>query len=411
MALIGASELKRRLEIKRKRVELRYKYYEMKYGVKDLGISSPETLRAWGSVLGWCGKAVDSVADRLVVRGVDEDNDVYNFAELFSLNNPDVFFDSAILSALIASCCFVYISADETGFPRLQVIDGGNATGKKNDVNGFLEEGYAALHRDEYGQPDVEAYFLPGRTEIWTRGTKSPRIYETWGESPMLVPIVYRPDAMRPFGHSRISRAGMDIVQSALRTMKRSEISAEFYSFPQKYVLGTDPDAERLEKWKATISSLLEITSGEDAAGNRTDKPTVGQFQQQSMEPHLSQLRMFAGMFAGETGLTLDDMGFPSDNPSSSEAIRASHEQLRLTAAKAQRTFASGFRNVGYAAACLRDKTPYLRQQVVNERILWEPIFAPDASQLSGLGDAIIKIQKAFPEYFDEKKLRDLTGI
>lgn len=411
MALLGEKELARRLEMKRTRVDLRYRYYDMKNHAVDLGISTPDELRAWNSALGWCGKAVDSIADRLIFRGFDEDTDFFNFQEIFDLNNPDVFFDSAILSALIASCCFIYISPDEAGFPRLQVIDGGNATGVMNEITGLLSEGYAVLKRDKNGSAAQWAYFTPEKTEIWTAGRETPDARENPTGIPLLVPMVYRPDAKRPFGHSRITRACMDTMQSALRTIKRSEISAEFYSFPQKYVLGTDPEADRLEKWRATISSLLEITAGQGPDGAALDKPTVGQFTQQSMEPHLAQLRMFAGIFAGETGLTLDDMGFPSDNPSSSEAIRASHEQLRLTASKAQRTFGRGIRNVGYAAACLRDRQKYLRKQMNGVRLQWEPIFAPDSAQLSGLGDAIIKIQQAFPEYFDEKKLRDLTGI
>lgn len=140
----------------------------------------------------------------------------------------------------------------------------------------------------------------------------------------------------------------MGLQQGALRTLKRSEISAEFYSFPQKYVLGTSNEAEQLDKWKATISSLLEITKDEDG-----DKPVVGQFTQQSMSPYTEQLRTFAALFAGETGLTLDDLGFVTDNPSSAEAIKSSHEALRLAARKAQRTFGSGFLNVGYLAACV----------------------------------------------------------
>ena len=73
------------------------------------------------------------------------------------------------------------------------------------------------------------------------------------------------------------------------------------------------------------MSSLLEFTKGEGG-----DKPQLGQFAQQSMSPHNDQLKMFAGLFAGETGLTLDDLGFVTDNPSSAEAIKASHENLEL---------------------------------------------------------------------------------
>lgn len=224
--------------------------------------------------------------------------------------------------------------------------------------------------------------------------------------APLLVPVVYRPDAKRPFGHSRISRACMGLQQGALRTLKRSEISAEFYSFPQKYVLGTSNDAEQMDKWKATISSFLEFTKDEDG-----DKPVVGQFTQQSMSPYTEQLRTFAALFAGETGLTLDDLGFVTDNPSSAEAIKSSHESLRLAARKAQRTFGSGFLNAGYLAACMRDGIAYQRQQLYLTRPVWEPVFEPDAATLSGIGDAVGKINTAIPGYFGAENLRDLTGI
>ncbi len=82
------------------------------------------------------------------------------------------------------------------------------------------------------------------------------------------------------------------------------------------------------------------------------------------MQPHNDQLKMFASLFAGETGLTLDDLGFATDNPSSAEAIAAAHENLRLTAKKAQRTFGSGFLNVDYLAVCLRDDYSYKRNDL-----------------------------------------------
>ena len=129
------------------------------------------------------------------------------------------------------------------------------------------------------------------------------------------------------------------------------------------------------------------------------------------MAPHLEQLKMFASLFAGETGLTLEDLGFASGNPSSSEAIKASHENLRLKAKAAQRSFGTGFLNAGYLAACLRDKQEYKRNQLYLTKTKWEPVFEPDSSALSGIGDAAIKLQQSFPDYFNEDKLKDLTGI
>lgn len=400
----GIAFLRKKLADKKIRVDTRYAFYEMKNAAKDLQLTMPPDFNWLKATLGWCGKAVDSLADRIVFYAWDNDN--FDLQEIFQLNNPDTFFDSSILSSLISSCCFVYISADETGYPRLQVIDGGNATGIIDPITGLLKEGYAVLERNEKGEPTLEAWFIAGQTEYIRKGHSKTQIIRNNVQYPLLVPIIYKPDARRPFGHSRISRACMKIQESALRTIKRSEISAEFYSFPQKYVLGMSSEAEQMDKWKATMSSLLRIDKDEDG-----DKPTVGQFQQQSMSPYTEQIRTFAALFAGETGLTLDDLGFVSDNPSSSEAIKASHENLRLMARKAQRNFGSGFLNVGYLAACLRDNYAYQRQQLYLTKPIWEPIFEPDSSMLSSIGDGVIKINKTVPGYFDKDNLRCLTGI
>ena len=405
--LMGIEYLRRKLEQKRTRVLLRYEYYEMKNHVKDFNITTPEIFRNLNAVLGWCGKAADSIADRLVFREFENDN--FELNEIFMMNNADILFDSAVLSATIASCSFIYIAPDRNGHPRLRVIDGANATGRMDPVTGMLIEGYAVLERKD-GTPDgkatLEAYFVPGKTTIINRVSGMCKTYINKAPYPLLVPIVYRPDARRPFGRSRISRSCMGIMQGALRTLKRSEISAEYYSFPQKYILGMSQDAEEMNKEKASISTLLRIDKDEDG-----DKPTVGQFMQQSMSPYTEQLRTFAALFAGETGLTLDDLGFATDNPSSEEAIKASHENLRLAARKAQRTFGSGFLNAGYLAACVRDDFAYQRSQLYLTRPAWEPVFEPDAAMLGLIGDGAVKINQAVPGYFGKENLRNLTGI
>lgn len=400
----GIDYLRNKLSAKKPRIDKRYEFYEMKHKAEDMEISTPPQLK-WRmmSALGWCEKAVDSLSDRLVFGGFKDD--AYNLTEIYQLNNQDVLVDSAILGALICSCSFIYITQGETGEPLMRTIDAGKATGIIDPTTNMLKEGYAILEIDDKGKPLVEAHLLPHQTDVYEDG-KFVRSFRHPAPHPLLVPVIYKPDAKRPFGHSRISRACMDYQDSAARTIKRSEISAEFYSYPQKYVLGMDPDAEQMEKWKATMSAMLRIDKDDDG-----DKPTVGQFQQQSMTPHLDQIKVFAGMFAGETGLTLDDLGFPSQNPSSSEAIKASHESLRLTARKAQRDFGVGFLNAGYLAACLRDGIDYKRNQLYETTVRWMPIFEPDLSSLAGVGDAVQKIQTSFPGYFDEEKLNELTGI
>ena len=98
--LKGKEYLKTKLDRKRPRVELRYEYYEQKHKARDFGISTPDDLLNLRYTNGWCTKAVDVLADRLQFAGWRNDN--FDLAGIFNLNNPDVLYNSAILSALIS---------------------------------------------------------------------------------------------------------------------------------------------------------------------------------------------------------------------------------------------------------------------------------------------------------------------
>lgn len=399
----GITYLKRKLATKQQRVRTRYRYYEMKDMHKPRNLMVPSKLKNKFQIkMGWCTKGVDALADRLQFRGFKNDN--LNMTEIYQMNNFDILADSAILGALITSCDFIYISTDKNGYPRLQVIDGYNATGIMDEVTGMLEEGYAVLDRDEEDNIVAEAYFGKGFTDFYIKGQEPYRI-ENVAEYPLLVPIVYRPDAKRPFGHSRITRACMKYQDNAEDTLLNMAIASESSAFVQKYIVGSDPDMQ-FDSQMAWMSSFLNVSASEDG-GN----PSVGQFAQASLTPYLNEIETQASLFAGEMGLTLDDLGFVKANPSSVDSIKATHENLRLTAKKAQRTFGTGFLNTGFLAACLRDNFAYNRQVIYETKPLWEPVFEPDASAIGLIGDAAIKVNQAVPGYFTAENLRDLTGI
>ena len=165
--------------------------------------------------------------------------------------------------------------------------------------------------------------------------------------------------------------------------------------------------AQQIDKWTAAMSAMIKITKNEDG----DDNVKLGQFAQQSMTPHTDQLKMFASLFAGEVGLTLDDLGFPQSNPSSYDAIKASHENLRLTAKAAHKSFNVGILNAGFLAACIRDNYTYQRSQITYTKPVWLPPFQADVSMLSGIGDAIQKINQSYPDYLTEDKILEITGI
>jgi hypothetical protein len=117
MALKGREYLRKQLTLKRSRVLLRYKYYDMKNGIKYFRTLIPPEFMWMSETLGWCGKAVDALADRLSFREFQNDN--FGLNEIFAYNNGDILPDSSMKAALIGSCCFVYISEDIEGYPRL----------------------------------------------------------------------------------------------------------------------------------------------------------------------------------------------------------------------------------------------------------------------------------------------------
>ena len=87
--LRGIEYLRTKLNHKRSRVNLRYRFYDMKNHAPDFEISTPPELRAYSSCLGWCAKAVDSLADRVVFNEFRED--FLDMNEIFAQSRSTIF--------------------------------------------------------------------------------------------------------------------------------------------------------------------------------------------------------------------------------------------------------------------------------------------------------------------------------
>lgn len=404
--MYGKEYLKSKLNTVRERVLVRYDYYNMKNVHTQYEVAIPwRVANAYKSRLGWCTKAVDLLADRLVVKGFKDDT--FDMQGIFNMNNSDVLFDSAILGALISACDFIYIFRGADGEVKLQVIDGSNATGIIDRTTNLLTEGYAVLERDaETNSPVIEAYFTPIETVYTDKKQGIEYSIPNPTGHPLLVPIINQPDSDREFGHSRIARNMMKTQDQAEELLTRMNVVSEVASFPQKYILGLSEDAGEIDKLKASVSSMLRFDKDSDG-----DRPTVGQFQQYSMSGHIDGLDAYVSLFSGMSSLTRDDLGFVTENPSSAESKKAALEALRVIASKAQRSFGVGFINTGYIAACLRDEVKYKRSEVYKTKVLWGQLVEPDSAMLSAIGDGVIKINQAVPNFIDGATLSLMTGI
>lgn len=381
---MSKENLIRKLSSKKDWIKKKYDYYEQENLRPDPSPVIPDRDKfVYNAKLDWCTEAVDKLANRLSFEGFENDN--YMMWDIYRMNNKDVLFDSAIRSALISACCFIYISADEDGEPRLQVIDGANATGEIDPQTLLLKEGYAILDSDENGKPILEAYFTKDETVFFEKN-KAPYSIPNPTGYPLLVPVIYRPDAKRPFGQSRISKAMMDVMDKARFCITRAEVTSEFGTVPQKYMLGLSPDAE-FDSLANTYKTFLAIDKDVDG-----DKPTVGQFQQASSSGHLHQFETYKSEFKEAAGL---------DTP----------ENLEQLAVKAQEIFGIGFLNAGLVARCLADETHYKRSLIFETEPLWKPVYRMDNAAINAFGDGVIKINQAIPDALDAKAVHRMTGL
>ncbi len=345
---------------KRRRNLIRSVYYDTKNSLKDFGISIPPAMSRIEAALGWVGKGVRALTDRSLfeafVAPAGED-DPFALEQILDENNFMVEFPQAQLSSAVHACSFMTVTRGDvqSGEPAVLMLpraaDASAAVwdSRRRRIRGFL----AVSNVDQEARPTEMVMLTPERTYTFMKrqGGWATIVQPNPLGEVSVAPLVIDPELNRPFGHSRISRAAMAHVDSALRTIVRSEVSSEFYSSVEYWLFGADVSSfVGSDKWSAVMGRLkaLDIPDGDD-------KPDLHRFNGASPQPHIEQLRMHATLFAGEMGLALSSLGIVQDNPSSADAIYAAKEDLIMTARNANRTWGQGAVKAAQLAVRLRD--------------------------------------------------------
>lgn len=328
------------LREKTPRNRLRAAYYDGKNAIRDLGISTPPSMRRVATVLGWSSKAVDILNRRCNLDGFvvpDVDTGSLGVDELWSENYLDSEAPQAGISSLIHAAAFLVVTqGDESaGEPPVLITskDALSGTGEWDRRRRTLRSFLSVIETDDDGRPTEMVLYLPDLNVSMTRdGARWSVDRRAHSYGVPVEPLVYQPRLSRPFGSSRISRAVMSLHDSALRTVIRSEVTAEFYSAPQRLLLGADEaafknaDGTVKTAWQAILGRVWAIPDDEDASVPRAE---VKEFTQASQQPHVDQLRAWAALFAGETSIPVTSLGISTDaNPTSAEAYSASREDL-----------------------------------------------------------------------------------
>lgn len=311
------------------RNQLKYRYYNGKNHLKDFGISIPPQLLNVETVVGWPQKAVDAMAVRSRFDGFTAtDADVQRLLDdITRRSRLRVKYRQAVQSELIHSCCFATVGVDDGGVPHIDLHSAETAAARWDTAKGRIAYGMAVESFGKDGRPALLKLY----TEDAVVDVSLDRDAVTgWMVEPInmgrptMEAFTYRPTFRRPFGQSRITRAVMSITDSAVREALRTEISAEFFTSPQKFLLGADREAlDGKTKWEAYIGNIFAVSR--DVNG---DMPQFGQLAQGSMQPHTDYMRSLAARFSGETNIPISTLGVIHDQPASAEAIYAANEGL-----------------------------------------------------------------------------------
>lgn len=309
--------------------------YDGKNATQQLGGQlTPPALRNLGLVLGWPAIAVDTLNRRCTLEGFTDQLDL-GVDDVFRENWLPTESGQADVSSLIHGTAFLVNTLGDTtaGEPEALITsrDALTGTGLWSGRSRRLESFLSLNEFNQDGSPIDMVMYLPNLIITMHKMTggwsvdKRPHPYGVPAE-----PLTYRARLGRPFGYSRISRAVASIHNQALRTMLRSEVTAELYQLPQRVLLGGDESSFMDAKgnitpqWQAVMGAIWVAPSDED--GNR---PDIKQLPGAPTTPYLEQLRMQAQLFAGETLVPVGTLGLIGDaNPTSADAYMASYGDL-----------------------------------------------------------------------------------
>lgn len=309
------------------RNQLKMRYYNGKNVLKDFGISIPPSLLSVETVVGWPQKAVDAMAVRCRFDGFTaSDAEVQAILDSVVMRSRlSVKYRQAVQSALIHSCCFATVMMLD-GEPRIDLHSAETAAARWDSAKGRIAYGMTINAFKGSVPADMTLYTDDAvlSFRLTDAGFYSWEVQPINMGRPTIESICYRPTFLKPFGQSRITRAVMSITDSAVREALRTEISAEFFTSPQKYLLGADREAfKNTTKWEAYIGNIFAVARDENG-----DMPQFGQLSQGSMQPHTEYMRSLAARFSGETNVPISQLGVIHDQPASAEAIYAANEPL-----------------------------------------------------------------------------------
>lgn len=370
------------------------KYYEGKNRIKDFRISIPPQLSNVESVVGWPGTTIQVLEERLDFEGYIGPDDL-GLNEIYRENDLDVESSLGHLDALIYGTGFIVVGSGRDGEPNpLVTVESPRKMTGHYDMRSRRLSSAISVNRDKNGNPHSGVLYLPNETVFLEYRSGRPlevdRDVHNLGRVPV-VALANNPRSSDPHGRSEITRAVRAYTNAAMRTLLGAEVAREFYSAPQRYVMGADEDmfvdsdGIALDRWSVIQGRLLALPANEDG-----QIPQVGQFPANATTPYFEQVRAYATLLAAETAIPASYLGFQTDNPASADAIRQMEARLVKRAERRQKQFGRAWIEVARLALLFRDGV--MPEQAADIRPLWRDASTPTRAAAA---DEVVKLISA----------------
>lgn len=338
-------------------------YYEGNLWLNKIGFSVPPKMQNFQTIMGWPAIVVDVIEERLKWKGwydltsdrpqiqnsgsIDPEappalsrggkGDQEFFDGVFLDNNLEAEAPMVHLDALIYGCGFTAVGTrdpnDLETTPLITTESTELTTGIYDVQRRRLSSG-VVFRTDDEGNI-VKAALMKLNETLYL---KRLNVEGSWivedrdphnlGRLP-LVPFINRPMASRRTGRSEITRPIRGYTDIGIRTLLGMETNREFFSAPQRYILGATEDdfkdevGNKIPGWQAVIGRMWGIGRNEDG-----ELPEVGQWDPSPSRPYLEQIQGLAQLVAADGAVPQTYLGFMSDNPASADSIRALESRL-----------------------------------------------------------------------------------
>lgn len=402
------------LKAKRTRNVLRDNLMDGKKTLDRYGLihGVPENL---GIVVGWPAKAVETLARRCNLTGFTStgDLDALGVTDILDANQYFREAPQGHVSSLAHSCAFQVVTKGLADEPDVLITrtSARDSTGEWDARLRRLVSYVSVIEYGDQGEPVDLNFYLPDRAYV-IRGKAVQEVPRNPLGVVPVEPLVYKPRLGRPFGSSRISRAVIFLTQSAMRVVLRSEGTADLYSAPGLIALGLTADQLQQGAWLQGLGNVVGIPDADSAPSDALARAQVLTIQQASQEPHVTQLKAWAQLFAGETSIPVSSLGLSIDqaNPTSAEAYAASREDLIAEAEDAGREWGAAHARTVKMAWALREGVSLddLPTEMRSLRAKWRD---PRHVSQAAAADAFVKSVGALPWLADTDEALEMLGL